>query len=477
MDHELDEYELALRAREGDPDALAELVERTRLRLFALAYAELRHYEDAQDPVASALLQVCLHIHELREPARVREWMQSIVRNETRRLRRRGPPPMSSLDEADGHVHEDTASLLRLDIERALRQLPGDQERVSRLYYLADLSIAEIARRTGRPAGTIKSWLHRGRQRLALEMEDYAPMKRREALKLLAAAPALATTLEESAAMATTPAPAPAHEAALIHTELDPVLIQKITEALRTGGYASRVIQPGDPSKLLDAVKGFEVLILDDWIGGRSAFEFLMYIRSRLETKYIPVGVLSSNPSEFTVSAYFIAGVNRLVNKNDPSQIAQLAEPIESPKPNLWQRFTERARRVVFYAQEDAARLGENRVGTEHLLLGLIRENDHVAAKILDRLGISLETIRRDVLQQVTRGQGNLGQDMQLTPRAKTVVDFSYEEAFSLNNNYLGTEHLLLGLIREGDGPAARVLLNLGADLERTRQVVRDMQA
>jgi CheY-like chemotaxis protein len=302
-------------------------------------------------------------------------------------------------------------------------------------------------------------------------------MKRREALKLLAAAPALATTLEESAAMASTPAPAPAREAALIHTELDSVLIQKITEALRTGGYSARVIQPGDPSKLLDAVKGYEALVLDDCIGARSAFEFLMHIRSRLETKYIPVAVLSSNPSDFTASAYFTAGVNRLVNKSDSDDIARLAEPIEAPAPNLWHRFTERARRVVFYAQEEAAGLGENYVGTEHLLLGLTRENDHVAAKILDRQGVSLETIRKEVLQQTTRGPGNLGQDMQLTPRAKTAIDFSYEEARSLNNNYLGTEHLLTGLIREGDGLAARVLLKLGADLERTRQVVRDMQS
>src|SRR5436309_5411375 len=88
MNPEPDEYGLALRAREGDPDALAELVARTRLRLFSLAYAELRHYDDAHDAVASALLQICRHIKELREPERVRAWMRSIVRNEARRLRR-----------------------------------------------------------------------------------------------------------------------------------------------------------------------------------------------------------------------------------------------------------------------------------------------------------------------------------------------------------------------------------------------------
>lgn len=142
----------------------------------------------------------------------------------------------------------------------------------------------------------------------------------------------------------------------------------------------------------------------------------------------------------------------------------------------MWQRFTERARRVVFFAQEEAARLGENYVGTEHLLLGLVRESDSVAARILDRLGVPLGRIRADIERQVTRGHGSLGQDMQLTPRAKRVIDLAYEEARQLNNNYIGTEHLLLGLIREGDGLAARVLVKLGADLERTRREVYAMQ-
>src|SRR4051794_9378685 len=136
----------------------------------------------------------------------------------------------------------------------------------------------------------------------------------------------------------------------------------------------------------------------------------------------------------------------------------------------MWQRFTERARRVVFFAQEEAGRLGENYVSTEHLLLGLVRENDSVAARILDRMGVSLGRIRSEIERQVTRGDGRLGQDMQLTPRAKRVIDLAYDEARQLNNNYIGTEHLLLGLIREGEGLAGRVLAKLNVDLERTRR-------
>ena len=143
----------------------------------------------------------------------------------------------------------------------------------------------------------------------------------------------------------------------------------------------------------------------------------------------------------------------------------------------MWHRFTERSRRVVFFAQEEAGRLGENVVCTEHLLLGLVRENDSVAARIVDRMGVSLGRVRSEIERQVGRGDGRLGQDMQLTPRSKRVIDLAYDEARQLNNNYLGTEHLLLGLIREGEGLAARVLEKLGITTERARDEVRKWHA
>lgn len=142
----------------------------------------------------------------------------------------------------------------------------------------------------------------------------------------------------------------------------------------------------------------------------------------------------------------------------------------------MWQRFTERARRALFFAQEEAGRLGENYVCTEHLLLGLVCENDHVAARVLDRLDVRLERIRSEVEKQITRGQGQKGPDLKLTPRAKRVIDLAYDEARQLNNNYIGTEHLLLGLIREEKGLAGRVLARLGVDLERTRSAVIALQ-
>ncbi len=142
----------------------------------------------------------------------------------------------------------------------------------------------------------------------------------------------------------------------------------------------------------------------------------------------------------------------------------------------MWQRFTERARKVVFYAQEEAQKFGEGYVSTEHLLLGLVRESDSVAARVLERLGVSLSRIRAEVEKQLPRGDARPSQDMTLTPRAKRVIDLAYDEARNLNNNYIGTEHLLLGLIREGDGLAGRVLAKLGVDLERARREVGSLQ-
>ncbi len=142
----------------------------------------------------------------------------------------------------------------------------------------------------------------------------------------------------------------------------------------------------------------------------------------------------------------------------------------------MWQRFTERARNTIFSAQEEAGRLGESFVSSEHLLLGMLQQADSVACRVLERIGVSAEKIRNEIERQVTPGTGTSKQDMQLTPRAKRVIDLAYDEARYLANNYIGTEHLLIGLIREGEGLAGRVLASLGVELERARQEVAALQ-
>jgi ATP-dependent Clp protease ATP-binding subunit ClpC len=142
----------------------------------------------------------------------------------------------------------------------------------------------------------------------------------------------------------------------------------------------------------------------------------------------------------------------------------------------MWQRFTERARKVVFHAQEEAQRFGEGYVSTEHLLLGLVRESDSVATRVLERLGVTLAKVRTEVEKQLPKSDSRASQEMTLTPRAKRVIDLAYDEARNLNNNYIGTEHLLLGLIREGDGLAGRVLAKLGIELDKARREVMSLQ-
>jgi ATP-dependent Clp protease ATP-binding subunit ClpA len=138
----------------------------------------------------------------------------------------------------------------------------------------------------------------------------------------------------------------------------------------------------------------------------------------------------------------------------------------------VFERFTDRARRVVVLAQEEARLLNHNYIGTEHILLGLIHEGEGVAAMALESLGISLEAVRAQVEEIIGHGGSAPSGHIPFTPRAKKVLELSLREALQLGHNYIGTEHILLGLIREGDGVAAQVLVKLGADLSRVRQQV-----
>jgi ATP-dependent Clp protease ATP-binding subunit ClpA len=138
----------------------------------------------------------------------------------------------------------------------------------------------------------------------------------------------------------------------------------------------------------------------------------------------------------------------------------------------MFQRFTDRARRVVVLAQEEASRLDHNYIGTEHILLGLIREGEGVAAEALKSLRISLDAVRQQVEEIIGRGQQKPYGHIPFTPRAKKVLELSLRESKELGHSYVGTEHLLLGLIREGDGVAGQVLVRLGANLNRVRPQV-----
>src|SRR5207342_1819564 len=138
----------------------------------------------------------------------------------------------------------------------------------------------------------------------------------------------------------------------------------------------------------------------------------------------------------------------------------------------MFERFTDRARRVVVLAQEEARMLNHSYIGSEHILLGLIHEGEGVAAKALESLGITQETVRQQVEEIIGRGQQAPSGSIPLTPRSKKVLKLALREALQLGHSYIGTEHILLGLIREGEGVAAQVLVGLGADLKRVRHQV-----
>jgi ATP-dependent Clp protease ATP-binding subunit ClpC len=138
----------------------------------------------------------------------------------------------------------------------------------------------------------------------------------------------------------------------------------------------------------------------------------------------------------------------------------------------MFEVFTDRARRVVVLAQEEARMLNHNYIGTEHLLLGLIHEGEGVAATALESLGISLQDVRQNVEEMIGRGQHELSGHIPFTPRTKKVLELSLRESQQLGHDYIGTEHILLGLIREAEGVAAQVLVKMGADLNRVRQQV-----
>jgi len=138
----------------------------------------------------------------------------------------------------------------------------------------------------------------------------------------------------------------------------------------------------------------------------------------------------------------------------------------------LFERFTERARQVVVLAQDEARALKHNYIGTEHILLGLLREEEGLGARALESLGIAIEPVRAQVAQIIGQGDEAATGQIPFTPRAKRVLEFALREARALGHTYIGTEHLLLGLAREGDGVGMRILVDLGADAETIRDAV-----
>ena len=142
----------------------------------------------------------------------------------------------------------------------------------------------------------------------------------------------------------------------------------------------------------------------------------------------------------------------------------------------MFERFTERARQVVVFAQSEAQALKHNYLGTEHLLLGLLREEEGLAARVLESFDVTVEEVRAQVARIIGQGEEAAAGQIPFTPRAKRVLELALREAVDMNHNYIGTEHVLLGLVREGEGVAVQILADLGADAEALRsEVIRTL--
>jgi len=314
MEPENDDYLTAMNARNGDSGALSEFVERMRVRLFSIAYGELHHYDDAHDAVASALLRICRSIEDVRDPGAMAGWMAAIVRNEAARLRQHRRQTLANLpvegaDEAgrtEMLVESAPDSALKLDREAAMRRIPEDQARAIALHYFGGLSIREIALRTQRPEGTVKSWLHFGRVRLAKEMEDYGNMNQKQ----------IAPT------------------AAIISTDIDAATLKSLATALKAAGFGtvhliSDYVSVGMPIStgqgeakelhLPEALDGAKFIVLDEWIAGRSAFELLPLLRATVEAVDLHFCLLLNNPgtkeNDIAIHSASITGLDLVLNK------------------------------------------------------------------------------------------------------------------------------------------------------------------
>jgi len=288
------EYELARRAREGDREALSDLVEALRPRLFAEALHHLGRYHEAQDAVASTLVRICLSVEQLREPASIRAWARRIVRNEAFKALSRDSEAAPLPENLAAPEDQAEASALRIDIQRALHTLPMDNARALALFYLSGASVDHIAESVGRPAGTIKRWLHHGRRLLAVELEDYAPME---------------TARAEI-------------NAAILSTEIEPATLQAMSRALHEAGFArvdTLAELPEPLSAGSDEAGGFRLpeemsdtrfVVIDEMVGGRSAFELQAILKALAESSELYTGILLGRSAHLksSVMAAWCAG-------------------------------------------------------------------------------------------------------------------------------------------------------------------------
>ena len=308
MEIKLEQSELAELAQSGDNDALAELIEQIRPSLFRKAYYALNNYAEAQDAVATTVMQVCKHINDLRNPECLGSWLYGILKNEICKSSKAMHFDILPDDIPD---FSRNASAMDIDIQQALRCIPYNQAQAIALHYIGGISIESISNRMQRPAGTIKRWLHQGRKLLAVELEEYAmPQQNRSAV--------------------------------LFNTQMDSKMSGEIVQALRNAGFSTVKCLESMPSldktgdgdslefHLPKALADVDFVLFDEMIGRRSVFELHTIFKAAVEAQNMAFGVLLDSPSDNTIFAAWAAGFDLCLSKKqlNMGELTKLASRI-----------------------------------------------------------------------------------------------------------------------------------------------------
>ncbi|MCA1595692.1 MAG: hypothetical protein LC772_04620, partial [Chloroflexi bacterium] len=273
--------------------------------------------------------------------------------------------------------------------------------------------------------------------------------------------------------------------AAIIHTELEPDVLEKVTTGLLEAGYEPRVVSPARPGGPPD-LAAYQFLVVDERVGNRSGLEILVHILTDIDTQEVPACLLCSDPWDSTVYTCVSLGAALVLNKKSrksmdglPGLFRWVASCAKGGRKKvMWPPFTERAKALVIAAQDLAAGAGDNHVKPEHLLAAILCEPDCVACKVIEEFGAPREGLRQEMERnwEPVSGSGRKKRrraaEVTIHPRLQKVLNCAFAETRIASTNYLGTEHLLLALLWDTDGPAGQALAHAGLELEGARKAV-----
>jgi RNA polymerase sigma factor (sigma-70 family) len=475
--------ELVAQARAGDKAAFDTLFERHQAMAERVAFGMVGNAGTAQELAQEAMLQAYLSLAHLRDGERFPSWLHGIVLNVCRSYLRERKVPWLSWEELTGRPLGKTADVadwgpdpLALAAERERRRqvletvntLSPKQRAVTLLFYYDQLSLQEIAARLGISVVAVKGRLHQARKQirerlLPIYAETLQVMSRERKRRAMVKV-SIAGVFEE-----------PAEQERRGWTVI--LADEAGSRALRIwiGRFEAHGIEAGLTHHSYPRPPTYH--FMSSLLEAAGARLEEVRVEALRENTYYAIAKLRAGETVRELDARPSDALALATHTGSPVYVASDLLEMEIPEfvqygIGAWQSFVDETRRAVRFAWGEAGRLGESRVGTEHLLLGLLEEKESGGVRVLERLGILLERVRSELEARMTHAEGNEGKALHFTPRARRAIDLAWDEAEAMKQDQIGTEHLLLGLIGEGDGLGGRVLIELGADRERARAAV-----